>query len=670
MYSKQFVVRPLPNFTRDLRLQGNIYYALVLYLCLVMVVFTLCRIGFYLFNLDFFPSLTYPSLLPLMIAGLKFDISAVLYTNLLFIVLMILPIKSKFNKAYQRSLKCIFFITNSIALAANVADFIYFKFTLRRTTFDVFEQFKNEENMGSLTARFMFDYWYAVLFWVCCVLLLSLGYKKIKVTGPMIQNTKSYYMASVFAIPVIVFFFIGGVKGGLWTDHRPLTLSDAGEYVNDPKDISLVLNTPFCIYRTTGKTQIKKVKYYSETEASAIFTPIHRPVETASFRKENVVIIIMESFSREFFRTFNKDLEGGTYQGYTPFLDSLIQHSKTFEYAFADGRKSIDALPAVMSGIPNMGIQYVLSPFSGNKINSLASLLKDKGYHSAFFHGAPNGSMGFESFMSMAGVDEYYGMTEYGNDDDYDGWWGIWDHKFLPYTAEKINGFDKPFVSVIFSLTSHHPFSVPAEYKDKFKGGPVKLQRCIQYGDFSLKQFFAKASKMPWYENTLFVITADHTSLSQYKEYKSNSGLYAVPVIFFKPDHSLKGMDQKIIHHVDIMPTILDYLNYDKEYLAFGRSVFDDSLPHFAFNCKDNTYQLLEGDHLLVFDGKKSLGLYDFKRDKMCSHNVIQNNPEIVKPMEQRIKAIVQQYNNRLIENRLLVTDPTMLTFQKTALAP
>jgi phosphoglycerol transferase MdoB-like AlkP superfamily enzyme len=658
-------VKPTPSFLQDLRLRGNIYWALIQYMALVMAVFTLCRIGFYFFNREFFPEITTTSLLPLMVAGLKFDISAILYTNLLFILLLSLPFKARFHPAYQATLKWIFIVTNSIALVANVGDFIYFKFTLRRTTFDVFEQFGNEGNMGVLFGRFLFDYWYAVLFWAVCVAILVYGYKKIGVAGPMIRNKIAYYVSGVLAMPVIVFFFLGGVKGGLWTDHRPLTLSDAGEYVNDPKDISLVLNTPFCIYRTTGKTQIKKVKYFTdETALDAIYTPLHKPHESESFRKENVVVIILESFSKEFFKTFNPDLEGGNYEGYTPFLDSLIQHSKTFQYSFANGRKSIDALPSVISSIPNMGIQYVLSPFSGNKINSLASLLKDKGYHSAFFHGAPNGSMGFESFMRMAGIDEYYGMTEYNNDADYDGWWGIWDHKFLPYTADKLSEFKEPFVSVTFSLSSHHPFSVPKEYQERFKGGPVKLQRCIQYADFSLSQFFKKASKMPWYNNTLFVITADHTSLSQFPEYKSNSGLYAVPILFFKPDHSLKGMETQIVHQADVMPTILDYLNYDKEFIAFGRSAFDTEIPHFAFNAKDNTYQLFEDDYLLIFGGKKTLGLYEFKKDRMCKHNVMKENAEVVQRLEQRIKAIIQQYNNRMIENRLIISNPQVIALK------
>jgi phosphoglycerol transferase MdoB-like AlkP superfamily enzyme len=624
---------------------------------IVLGLFTICRLGFYLFNISLFPEVPLSQLAYILLAGLRFDISAVLYTNVLFIVLMILPLRVRFTALYQRIVRWIFYITNSAALAANVADFIYFRFTLRRTTYDVFAQFENESNLGTLTARFFLDYWYAAIFWAALVFLLVWSYKRVKLHGPMIGHSIMFYSSSIVAIPLVIFVFIGGVKGGFFTDRRPITLTDAGEYVKDPKAISLVLNTPFCIYRTTGKTQIQKVHYFKDQkDAEQIFSPVHIPSETESFRKENVMIIIMESFSKEFTRKFNAELEDGKYKGYTPFLDSLMEHSTTFEYSFANGRKSIDALPSVITSIPNMGLHYVLSPFSSNKVNSIASLLKSKGYTSAFFHGAPNGSMGFESFMNISGFDHYYGMTEYNNEEDYDGYWGIWDHKFFSYTADRLNDFEKPFVSVLFSLSSHHPFSVPAVFEEHFKGGPVPLQRCIQYGDHSLRLFFEKASRMPWYNNTLFVITADHTSLSQFNKYQTESGLYSVPIVFFKPDNSLRHPEplKEIVQHVDIMPTVLDYLNYDEPFVAFGRSAFDKTSEPRAFHYKNNAYHLFQDSTLLVFDGNKTTGVYDFRNDPSCSVNIADRTPEKTKMMEDQMKAIIQSFNNRMVENKLL----------------
>ncbi len=644
-------------FERDWRLSGNIYWGLVLRLLLSMFLFTLCRIGFYLFNTNFFPDMTAANFLTLLAAGMKFDLVVVLYTNALLILLTLVPFDLRFRYGYQEALRYIFFITNGFAIALNVCDFIYYKFTLRRTTADIFKQFENEQNIGGLMLQFIMDYWYAVLFWILLVVVMVKLHNRIRVWGPQTRNRILYYAGGVALIPVVAYLFIGGVRGGFRHSTRPITLSNAGEYVKDPKDIAIVLNTPFTLMRTLGKTKVQRVTYYQDSVAlEKAYSPVHIPPDTAAFVNKNVVVIILESFSKEFFGTFNRDKENGQYKGYTPFLDSLVDHSLTFEYSFANGRKSIDGLPSVVSSIPSLGVPYFLSPYSGNKINSLASLLNDKGYHSSFFHGAPNGSMGFQAFMNLAGVKEYYGMTEYGNDDDFDGLWGIWDDKFFKFYSRKLNEFPQPFVSAIFTVTSHHPFVIPSEFEDDFKGGPLPIHKCVQYTDHTLKEFFRDVSKMPWYKNTIFVITADHTSSNiQFPEHRTAWGFYSVPVIFFTPDGSMKGRRNEIAQQIDIMPTVLGQLNFDRPYIAYGRDILKEDVEPFAFNYKDNTYQLFEGDFLLVFDGARTLGLYNFKTDKMVERNIMNDYPDVVTRMEAKIKAIVQQYNNRLIEDRMTV---------------
>jgi hypothetical protein len=640
----------------DWKLSGNIYRALVFRLLLVMFLFTLCRIGFFLFNTSFFPGMTVGNFVMLMAGGLRFDLTAVLYVNMLFIALSVLPFDFRFKYAYQEVSKYLFFITNGAALAMNVSDFIYYKFTLRRTTADVFRQFENEKNISGLIFHFFVDYWYALLFWIFLMAIMVKVYNSIKLWGPQTKNRITYYVSGVIVIPIIAYLMIGGLRGGFRHSTRPITLSNAGEYVKDPRDISIVLNTPFAVFRTLGKTQIQKSVYYSDSEIEKIYSPIHVSQDTAVFQPQNVVVIILESFSKEFFGAFHGDVENDQYKGYTPFLDSLIQHSKTFEYSFANGRKSIDGLPSVVSSIPSLGVPYFLSPYSGDKINSLASLLKEKQYHTSFFHGAPNGSMGFQAFMNIAGVEHYYGMKEYNNDDDFDGLWGIWDHKFLQFYAGQLNEFPQPFVSTFFSVSSHHPFAIPQEFESKFKGGPLAIHKCIQYTDYSLKKFFEEVSNQPWYKNTLFVITADHTSSEiQFEEHRTAWGFYSIPVIFFKPDNSLKERSMAITQQIDIMPSVLGYLHFDKPYVAFGRDVFRENSVPFAFNYKDNTYQFFEGDYLLVFDGVRSTGLYDFKRDKLIQHNLLAQHPETILEMEAKLKALIQQYNNRMIEDRLTV---------------
>lgn len=638
-----------------LRLRANIYYALLLSLLLSMMLFTLCRVGFFLFNKDFFSDQTIVSFLRILAGGLRFDLTAILYVNAAFIVMMIIPFKFRFNRHYLKVAAWLFYCTNAIALALNVIDFVYFRFTLRRTTADVFQQFENETNLSSLFFRFLVDYWYGVVFWMALIVCMVWLFKKIKITGPMIVNRYSYYVMSVAAALVTAFLFVGGVRGGYAHSTRPITLNDAGKYVSDTRDISLVLNTPFAIMRTFGKTKIQKLNYYSETELEKVFTPVHLSSDTV-LKKDNVVIIILESFSKEFFGAFNSERNNGTYSGYTPFLDSLIQHSRTYEYSFANGRKSIDGLPSVLASIPSMGVPYILTPYSGNTINSLGSLLKQQGYHTSFFHGAPNGSMGFDAFLNTAGFDHYYGMNEYGNEKDFDGWWGIWDDKFFNFYADKLNTFQPPFLSGIFSVSSHHPFLVPDEYKQQFKGGKEPILKCIQYTDFALRNFFRKASGMPWFKNTVFVITADHTSSNiVFDDTRTASGLYSVPLIFYKPDNSLSGRENSIAQQIDIMPSILSLLQYPENYVAFGRDLFKQDITPYAVNYKDNTYQFFQDDYLLLFDGSKSKGLYNFKTDKMSVENLMGNKTDVAHAMEARLKALLQQYNNRMIENRMTI---------------
>lgn len=638
----------------NLRWRGNIYAALVWSLLLVMSLYSLSRVAFYWFNTSFFPNMSIDRFALIMWGGLRFDLAAVLYTNALFILLMILPLTIRHHLRYQQFVKWIFIISNSIALAINTADFIYYRFTLRRTTLSVVNQFENEQNLAGLASQFLIDYWYAVVFWGVLVFLLVFGFSKIRVLAPQVKNRLAYHIAALAGMALSVYLFIGGVRGGFAHSTRPITLSNAAVYAQVPKDINLVLNTPFALLRTAKASVIEKVNYFSnEPELNQVFTPLKSPQPLRPFKNENVVVIILESFSKEFCGSYNTWMDSASYQGYTPFLDSLVAVSQSYQHSFANGRKSIDAMPSVIASIPSIEVPYVLSHFSGNKINSTASLLKEKGYYSAFFHGAPNGSMGFDAFANLCEFDDYFGKDEYNRDDDYDGIWGIWDEKFLNFFAEKMSTFQQPFFTTFFSVSSHHPYKLPAEYQSKFKGGSRDIYKTIEYTDFALREFFERAKKMPWYGNTLFVVTADHASAEiAYPEYNTAWGYFAVPVFFYKPGVDGGGLRDEIVQQTDIMPTVLCYLNFDKPYVSFGRDVNGGEQP-FAFNYLDNTYQLFEGDFLLLFDGVKSIGLYRFKEDRLLKNNLVSSLPGEVEKMERRIKAFVQQYNNRMVEDNL-----------------
>jgi phosphoglycerol transferase MdoB-like AlkP superfamily enzyme len=369
----------------------------------------------------------------------------------------------------------------------------------------------------------------------------------------------------------------------------------------------------------------------------------------------NVMIIILESFGRENFGIYNQDLENGGYKGYTPFLDTLAgKRSFTQMYSYGNGRKSIDAPISVLMSVPAIPEPFVLSSYFNNQTRPLPVLLREKGYETAFFCGHPNGTMGYAALSRLIGFHRYFGMNEYGNDADYDGVWGIWDEEFMQFTLKEMNKLSQPFLSTLFTVTSHGPYQLPKHREADFEHGTEPIHRCIRYTDEALRRFFKEAENQPWYENTLFVLVADHIGAITHDEYKTSPELFAVPVIFYKPGGSLRKTEYRVSQQIDIMPTVLDYLSYDEPYLAFGFNL-NRIKDNFAFNYFNGIYQLITDQYLLIFDGEKSTGLYELRTDKLLTVNLVSTRTKIVEELECKAKAFLQQYTTRMIDNRLAV---------------
>jgi len=634
-------------------LSHNIYITLLLRLGLVMVLFSLSRIAFYYANLVAYPDITLARFLYIMWGGIRFDLSAILYTNLLFILLQIIPFDFRYSNKYQNVSGFLFLITNTIIIIANTADIAYYPYTLKRTTSAVFQQFANEENLGKLFSRFLVDFWEITLIGLLFIFLLVFFFKKIKIGKRPEGRFKIRLLKNSLLFVVLGLLTVIGLRGGYTNSSRPITLSNASKYITLPSERAIVLNTPFAVYRTLGKKTFTKVQYFTEIEQKSIYSARYHSNTKGTFKKKNVVILILESFGREHIGALNKDIPG--YRGFTPFIDSLIGVSYTFKKSYANGRKSISAMPSVIASIPSLVEPFILAHYSGDAFNSLASILTQQGYSSAFFHGAPNGSMGFDAFARQAGFQQYFGKDEYDNDDDFDGYWGIWDDKFFHFFAQKMKQMNEPFYTTLFSLSSHHPYIVPEEFEGKFPEGKLPIQKTIGYTDYALRHFFTIASKMPWFNNTVFVLTADHAAtFSDLPEYLTFQGYFAVPIIIYSPGDSLVGFnDSTVVQQIDIMPTVLNYLGYDHDFIAFGNDMFNPDTAHFTVNYYSDVYQIIEGETILQFDGEKTIGLYDLKKDRLNKKNLVGLGFPIENKLLTKLKAFIQEYNRRLIDNDL-----------------
>jgi arylsulfatase A-like enzyme len=635
-------------------LKENLYFRLIGRILVIYLLYTLCRLAFYWYNHDLYAGRSLGELLTIFLGGLMFDTTAILYTNVLYILMFLLPFRFRYNHRYQSVGKYLYFITNGITLAANCMDTVYFRFTLRRTTFNVFREFSHGENLGGIFTKTIVENWYLALFFIGLIVLMVVCYGR-PLVKPSARNLHPliYYPLCTVWLALGVGIMIVGMRGGVRHSTRPITLSNAGQFITAPIDVPLVLNTTFSIYKTIERKGITKLHFFDdEHEMEQIYTPVHLPSDSAVFNNMNVMLIILESFGKEHWGFFNKHLDGGNYRGYTPFLDSLASQSLTFKYSYANGGKSIDALASTLAGIPAIPEPFVLSPHFDNKIRSLPHLLKDKGYQTAFFCGHPNGAMGYLAFCNIIGLDHYFGMTEYGNNKDFDGVWGIWDEEFLQFTAEKMTTLQEPFLTTLFTVSSHHPFIIPKRYAGVFEEGVVPIHKCIRYSDYSLRRFFETARQQPWYNNTLFVFVADHPNSIVHDEYKTTPELFSVPVIFYKPDGSLKSYEHNIAQQMDVMPTVLGYLGYDLPYVSFGFDV-NKTADRFAVNYTNGTYQLYTNRYVLMFDGQKTTGLYEIQTD--MSNNLADKLPDVRNELEMKMKAFLQQYTTRMVENRLTV---------------
>ena len=622
---------------------------------MLMAIYSLSRSFFFFINSDLYPEVSTAHLVEMLLGGMRFDLTAVLYLSSVYLVLALLPLplKVRNHRVYQTITRLFYLIPNAVGILVNCADMVYVRFTDRRTTCTFFAEFQHDSNLGTILLQSLWQYWYVTLFALAAIaILISCSTKSGSLNPqPSILNILSkrgrgdtsplfYYLRETLLLCLIAYFTVIGIRGGFGRYTRPITLSNALQYADRPQETAIILNTPFTLMKSLENETYRNPHYFERQDLEQIMSPIHRPDERAQEKRLNVVVLILESFSKEYIGFYNNpSFKGGIGRGsLTPFLDSLLAQSVTYTYSYASGRKSIDAMPSVLSSIPMLIEPYVVTPYATNEVSSLADCLNRKGYTTAFFHGAPNGSMGFQAFARAAHFNRYYGMDEYNGEDAFDGTWAIWDEEFLQFFAHTMDTLPQPFLTTVFTASSHHPFKIPTRYEGHFPQGTIPLHQCVAYTDFALRRFFDYASQQPWFDNTLFVLTADHTNQLTTPEYRNTRGLFAVPIAFYSPARLAPDVrSQGAVSQIDIMPSVLNFLGYDKPYFAFGEDCLTQPKKHpWAVIYNHPLFEILSPESEVVLNERTPA-----------------NEEEEV--MLQYLKAFIQQYTDRMINNQLTI---------------
>lgn len=642
---------------------------LIMRLLSVLIFFSISRWLIYLFNLEFFHHLDLASSFRLFITGMRFDLVTIAYTNIPVILYYCLPFKSIYERICQRIIDIYFVAANALIISFNMVDVIYFRFIGKRMTSEFFQFFGNSnENMGPIVAQIFTDYWFMLILVVLFILLLVVLTKRTQLRYPEKGLPSAWRPTQIVSLLLVSILTPIACRGGL--QPKPVNMMTALKYA-DSQNVPIVLNTPFCIVRSATSSGVNEIHYFDEDELN--FSPVHLSTLSNRFitsdtlvypyisvkdsvtdtiiKPYNLCIIVLESFGQEMIGYYNKE------QRYpvTPFLDSLLTQCLTFD-GRANGRRSIESLPSILSGLPSlMDADFTSSPYFGNHIDGLGHHLNRHGYNTSMFHGGNNGTMNFDVFSRQAGFEHYFGRNEYGNDDDFDGKWGIFDGPYLQYCIQNLDTIEPPFATLLYTLSSHHPYLLPDGFeipKEAYLWSG--FEKTVYYTDCALRDFFHAASKTEWYDHTLFIITADHANTEHYQADFSNIwGMYAIPIAFFMPNHITAYRSEEIAQQIDLNISILSALGFNDTLYSFGRNVFDSISEPYSIAYINQTYQYCNGDYLVQSDGENTIGVFKVKNNKSLDDNLLDRIqcPDLAHKMRERI----QVYNNGLIHNTLFI---------------
>lgn len=609
----------------------------------LLILYSTIRLIFIILNIEvyklYLSIYKYDNIVNLYIIGVWHDLQTIILTNSFIFISYICFVDNIYVNTLQRVL---FIIINSLSVFISIADIFYFQHSLKRTSGAILGMI---DGFCLMIFDYLREYWMGLVIFIAFFIVI-IFISKFKKNTYGLLSIKDVFFDILFVIFICIISFesTNEEKGGRYELVTNTPLSIINYIFKEPNFLNKKALINFTIFTNDeAKRNIDFNKNYY--------------IDSLKTKKMNVVIIVMESFSKKYIGFLNDGV------GYTPFLDSLCYKSLVFKNSFANGRHSNEGIPAIFSSLPAFSREpFLISKYKSNIINGLPKILQKNGYSSAFFHGGVNGVYGFDYFSKKCGFDEYYGKNEYNNEKHFDGSWGIWDDKFFQFTSEKISNINQPFVVGLFSLSSHHPYRLPTYYKSEVDHN-VNFLNSIRYADYSLRNFFYISSKQTWFNNTIFVITADHTALVGESESPEDLVLnkYSIPIIFYTPNKDIaSGISESMAQQIDILPSIIDYLNINTSFSCIGNSLFSKKKNRLIVNFSDGEYwaadslsiiSILE-DQIPVYNFEQKAEYWEHSSGKYVKKN---GSSKSLKTdiMSTYLRSLIQYYNYSMNNNLL-----------------
>lgn len=432
------------------------------------------------------------------------------------------------------------------------------------------------------------------------------------------------------AVPLLFLVCVAMIRST--TDHRPVNPATVA-FSNDPLMNTLPMSSAYTVLYAAIqlKNEQKSLRPYGDLAEQKVVEDVRRgmALPDAEFvsadlptlhhhhatlrtaHKKNLVIILVESLGGEFVGKL-----GGL--PLTPQLDQLAQQGIWFDHMYATGTRSVRGIEAVVSGyLPTIARSVVKLPRSQTHFFTIASALHDQGYSTSFIYGGEGQFDNMASFFTGNGFDKAVDQKDYENP-VFLGSWGVSDEDLFAkadreFTESHKNG---PFFSLVFTTSNHTPFEFPDGRIKLYEQPMYSRNNAVKYTDYAIGEFFRKARKSSYWDDTVFLVIADHNSRVFGSDLVPIQGFH-IPALILGKDVAPRVVS-RVASQIDMVPTLLSMIGVDALIPATGIDLTRPdikNIPGRAVMQFSNNLAYMENDRVVILRPGQSAKFFTYLGD-------------------------------------------------------
>ncbi len=423
-----------------------------------------------------------------------------------------------------------------------------------------------------------FSHIFTMILFICVSIVFIKIYKmKVHLHFPLDSSKISWKLAflKVIFLPLILGILLLGIRGGF--QPIPINLSDA-YFSNNMILNDIAVNPNWNILQSLLKSRSSfkgnPYKKYSDKECEEFIKDIYKvehdtTISILNVKEPNIVFILLESWSAD-----NIESLGGL-KGITPNFKKLENGGLLFTDFYSNGWTSDQGMSSIFSSFPVFpDVAIIQQTDKSRKLPSLNKSLNN--YNSSYFFGGQLTYGNIKAYLMSQGFDLVKDENNYSHLPS--GRLGVHDEFMFSQFKEDLSDMNEPFLSALFTISSHSPYDFPGDHKLSFNSKEDKYVNSVAYTDRCLGEFMESVKLEGWYENTLFVILADHSHNSPKGWKVAQKERFKIPMLWFgdvlKQEYKGEKHD-KMGSHIDIASTILNQLDFNHDQYTYGRDLFN-----------------------------------------------------------------------------------------------